>query len=253
VRELIRHIPRPELLANLAMRSLLVYFGAEAVNTTLTDPSDRRFAGKGIALRNALLVGGFSMLLPVLYRLGPKRRGFPWFADAVWISVPVADMAGNSFDLYNSYGLFDSLTHFYGTAAASTLATLAANGRGVTPAPYRWLIAAGTTTFFHVLLELQEYWTDVFFGTHNVEGLEDTEGDLTSGMVGALAGVALGEALVHARSGSAFRDEAARLGATFETLVARGPVGRLVALQGGKDDGAGDPANGQSGTATEGG
>jgi hypothetical protein len=214
------------------MRALLLYFGAEAVQTTLTDPNDRRFAGKGIALRNAVLVGGFSMLLPVLYHLGPKRRGFPWAADALLISVPVADMAGNSLDLYNTRSWFDLLTHFYGTAAVAGLMALAANGRGIQPAPPRWLVATGGTTFFHVLLEIQEYWTDVLFGTHNVEGLEDAEGDLLAGVCGAITGVALAESLASARTGAIASREAARLGATLEPLVRRESLRRLVALHG---------------------
>lgn len=207
------------MLANLCVRALLLFFSVEAIQATVSNPADRRFAGKGIALRNALLVGGFSMLLPVLYCLGPRRHPFPWAADAILISVPVADMAGNSLDLYNNHDSFDLMTHFYGTAAAGGLLALAANGRGVRPAPYRWLVAAGITTFFHVLLEIQEYWTDVIFGTHNVEGLEDTEGDLLAGVCGAVAGVAFAEAL--AARGGRIAVEARRLGATFDPLTKR--------------------------------
>jgi hypothetical protein len=232
VRELFGRVPRPGVLANLAVRALLLFFGAEAIQATISDPNDRRFAGKGIALRNALLVGGFSMLLPMLYRLGPKRRGFPWTADALLISVPVADMAGNSLDLYNSRGWYDSVTHFYGTAVVAGLMALAAHGRGMRPAPPRWFVAAGGTTFFHVLLEIQEYWTDVLFGTHNVEGLEDTEGDLLAGVCGVLAGVAIAETLMSQRAGGHAAREAARLGAALEPLVTRDGIRALVALPG---------------------
>ncbi len=217
--ELFRRGPRLGVLLNVAVRSLLLYFGAEAVQATVSNPRDRRFAGKGIAIRNALLVGAFSMLLPVLYALGPRRHCFPWTSDAILISVPVADMAGNSLDLYNNHDSFDLMTHFYGTAAVSGLMALAANGRGVRPAPYRWLAAAAITTFFHVLLEIQEYWTDVIFGTHNVEGLEDTEGDLLAGMFGSLAGVAFAEAL--AARGGRIAVEARRLAATLDPLARR--------------------------------
>jgi hypothetical protein len=187
----------------------------------LTNPNDRRFSGKGIAMRNALLVGAFSMFLPTLYLLGSKRERFPWAADAVMITVPVADMAGNSLDLYNNHGWYDVLTHFYGTAAVGALVALAANGRAMRPAPFRWLVAVGSTTVLHILLEIQEYWTDVFFGTRNVEGLEDTEGDILAGMCGAISGAALTETLL--ACGLA-RREAKRLGAAFDPLAVKGEM-----------------------------
>jgi hypothetical protein len=239
VRGILDRIPRPGVLANLAVRALLLFFGAEAIQATIFNPNDRRFAGKGIALRNALLVGAFSMLLPLLYFLGDRRRPFPWAADALMISVPVADMAGNSLDLYNSRGWFDLVTHFYGTAAVGGLMALGAHGRGVRPAPSRWFIAAGGTTFLHVLLEIQEYWTDVLFGTHNVEGLEDTEGDLLAGVCGSLTGVALAEILMSQRGGGRAAREAARLGAALEALLSRDGVRRLGLVRG--NDGS-DPA-----------
>ncbi len=240
VRMRLRRVPRLGLLLNLAARALLLYFGAEAIQATVSNPNDRRFAGKGIALRNALLVGAFSMLLPVLHYLGPKRRAFPWAADAVLISVPVADMAGNSLDLYNNYGWYDSVTHFYGTAAVAGLMDLAGNGRNVRPGPYRWLVAASATTFFHVLLEIQEYWTDVIFGTHNVEGLEDTESDLLFGMFGAITGATAAELLFW--WGGHFGAEAARLGSTLEPMARQAERKLLPRRSGGRTPDAADTA-----------
>lgn len=222
LRSMFRGAPRWRVLSNLVVRAMLVYFGGEAIHATLANPRDRRFAGKGIALRNALLVGAFSLLLPVLYQLGPKRRPFPWIADALLITVPVADMAGNSFDLYNREGGFDVITHCYGTGVVAGLVALAARDRGVRPPLARWLLAAGTTTFFHVLLEIQEYWTDVWFGTRNVAGLEDTEGDLLAGICGAVSGVAIAEALTGGRVGRWVAGEAGRLSAALDPLVSRG-------------------------------
>jgi len=178
-------------LASAGVRALVGYFGAEAIGVTASRPEDRRFAGKGIAIRNALLIGGFSLLFPVLHRSSARRAGFPWTADTALLSIPALDMAGNSLDLYNRHGAFDSFAHFYGTAAAAALLALAMEGRAKEPALVRWLVAAGGTTFLHVLLEVQEYWTDVVFGTHNVEGIEDAEGDVLCGICGAVAGTAL--------------------------------------------------------------
>jgi len=250
VRHLLRRVPRLRMLLNACVRALLLYFGVEAIQATILDPDDRRFSGKGIALRNALMVGAFSMFLPALFHLGHKRRGFPWAADALMITVPVADMAGNSLDLYNNYGSFDLMTHFYGTAAVGGLMSLAANGRNIRPAPFRWFLAVSFTTLPHLLLEIQEYWTDIFFGTHNVEGLEDAEGDLLAGIFGAIAGVGIAEALV-ARSGRVAA-EAKRLGATLDPLARRSDRQPLLAFPGGAREaagpgaGSGDPLSGLS-------
>jgi len=210
------------MVTNLGVRALLGYFGAEALKVTITDPSDRRFAGKGIAIRNALLLSGFSLLLPGLYAKSDRRERFPWTSDAVLLTVPVLDMAGNSFDLYNDYGWFDSVAHFYGNAAVGALMTLVMAGRGVESPLVRWLTAAGGTTFLHVLLEMQEYWTGLWFGTHNVEGLEDTEGDLASGWLGTVAGVALAEVSLRGSGRDRIHAEARRLAAAMHKVFSDG-------------------------------
>ena len=48
------------------------------------------------------------------------------------------------------------------------------------------LSAVGVATVGHVLLETQEYLSDVYFGLHNVRGAWDVIGDLTAGVVGTL-------------------------------------------------------------------
>lgn len=198
-------------LTSSGARALIGYFGAEALWVSASRPEDRRFAGKGIALRNALLIGGFSTLLPLLYRSSTRRGGFPWAADAVLLSIPALDMAGNSLDLYNQHEAFDSLAHFYGTTAAAALMALAMEGRASEPHTVRWLVAAGGTTFLHVLLEMQEYWTDVVFDTHNVEGIEDVEGDILWGVCGAVVGTALIALAIRSENRAAFLEEARRL------------------------------------------
>lgn len=206
-------------LANIAFRGALLYFGAEAIKVTATDPGDRRFEGKGIAVRNALLIGAFSLLLPGLYAVGARRRAFPWFSDTVFVSIPFLDMAGNSFDLYNRYGPFDSFTHFYGNFAAAVLMTFALHDDSARPGVLRLLTATTTVSFFHLLLEMQEYWTDELLGTHNVEGILDVEGDLLSGMIGTLAGVAVAATMLSSSIGDSIGAEAARLQATLQPIL----------------------------------
>jgi hypothetical protein len=45
-------------------------------------------------------------------------------------------------------------------------------------------IGFSSANIIHLLLEIQEFLTDVFFGTHNVRGWWDTAGDLGAGLVG---------------------------------------------------------------------
>jgi hypothetical protein len=203
------------VVANLCVRTLMGYFGLEALKVTVVDPNDHRFQGKGIAMRNALVLGAFSTFLPLLYRRNKARRGFPWGADAMLISVPVVDMAGNSFDLYNDTDWFDVLAHLYGNVVGSSLLMLAMEGRNREPRLVRWVVAAGGATFLHVWLEIQEYWTDVFLKTQNVESLEDTEGDILMGACGAIMGVALAELALNGPLREAALAEGRRLAATL--------------------------------------
>ncbi len=86
-------------------------------------------------------------------------------------------MAGNSFNLYDSYFYFDLIPHFHGTGA---LAAVLFGAFGLVP-----LSAIGFGTIIHTLLEIQEFYTDVFFGTHNVRGNFDIVNDLLVGIIGA--------------------------------------------------------------------
>jgi hypothetical protein len=209
---------------NIFVRAALAFFCVDALRVTTSDPADARYAGKGIAVRNALVMAGFCSIVPALFMAGRRKTGYPWIGDALLLSVPALDMVGNWLNLYNRYGLFDTIAHWYGTAATSGLLTLAMAGRAREPRLVRWLVAAGTTTLFHLLLEAQEYWTDVFCGTHNVEGIEDVEGDLGAGVVGAFCGVVAAElALNGLQERAAVVAEAARMGPILDPLLGGSP------------------------------
>jgi hypothetical protein len=87
-------------------------------------------------------------------------------------------MAGNSLNLYNTYEHFDLLPHVHGTGAAAVVL----KGAFGLPA----LSAAGLATMIHVALEGQEYYTDILFGTHNVEGVSDVVNDLIVGLIASV-------------------------------------------------------------------
>jgi hypothetical protein len=165
------------LVLNVALRLHLLYFLAEVLRRR----DDPRFAGKALPVRNALVVGGASLLFPVLHLLRGRRgrRGrFPFWLDDLYLSLFWLDMAGNSLDLYDRYSSFDLLPHAHGTGAVAVVL------RRVLGLPT--LSAVGLANILHLLLEAQEYYTDVLFGTRNVRGVSDTVNDLLAGLAGTV-------------------------------------------------------------------
>lgn len=88
-------------------------------------------------------------------------------------------MAGNSFNLYDTYFYFDLIPHFHGTGAIAAV-LMGAFG-------WAFWVGVGLANIIHMLLEAQEYYTDVFLGTHNVRGGFDVVNDLVVGVVGTIA------------------------------------------------------------------
>ncbi len=155
----------------------------------LRHPHDPRYEGKAIPLRNLLIVGSLSLAFPLLalaQRRRPARhkrrsrglrwRRYPVWSDNLYLSIFWLDMAGNYFDLYDSYKHFDLIPHCYGSGA---LAAVLFNAFDLPP-----LAAFGVANGIHGLLEAQEIFTDVFFGTRNVRGAWDSIGDLGAGLIG---------------------------------------------------------------------
>jgi len=170
-----RRITMRKLLAlvlNIALRALLVLFLADAI----LNADDSRFAGKGIGSRG-LVILPLSLLLPALYLTRRRGEPYPFWMDNLYLSIFALDLAGNSFDLYNSYRHFDLLPHAHGTGAVTVL--------------FAWLLrrpmlsAVGLATVLHIGLEAQEYYSDVLFGLANVRGTWDVVNDLVVGVVGS--------------------------------------------------------------------
>ena len=166
------------IVANVGLRAAMVYFLVEV----FLNPEDPRFAGKAIAPRNAIILGIYSLVFPALHLVRAargRRHDYPWATDALYLSIPALDMAGNSFDLYDRYFYFDLVPHAHGPGAATIVLMEAAR--------MPLLSAFGVVQTLHILMEAQEYYTDVFLGTHNVRGAFDTVNDLLAGVVGAVA------------------------------------------------------------------
>ena len=158
---------------NFAIRLSILYFLGEVF--LLSD--DPRFAGKAIPVRNLIIVLTFSLLFPFFYFIKKRWKKYPFWFDNLYLSLFWLDMAGNSFNLYDSYYYFDLLPHFHGTGAVAVVFYGALR--------FQALSALGLATIIHVLLEAQEYYTDVFFNTHNVRGVFDPINDLVAGILGA--------------------------------------------------------------------
>lgn len=162
------------LILNVLIRLSILYFLGEV----LLFPDDPRFAGKAIPIRNFIIVITFSLLFPFFYFIKKRWKKYPFWWDNLYLSIFWLDMAGNSFNLYDSYFYFDLIPHFHSTAALAAV-LLGAFG-------FAFWGGVGLTNIIHMLLEAQEYYTDVFLGTHNVRGVFDITNDLLAGILGSI-------------------------------------------------------------------
>ena len=162
------------IAVNVALRVALVAFLADAI----LNADDPRFAGKGIGTRGLVILPA-SLLLPALHLTRRRAPEYPWWIDNLYLSIFALDLGGNSFNLYNTYRHFDLLPHAHGTGAITVV--LAHLMR--LPA----LSAIGVANVLHILLEAQEYYSDVMFGLENVRGTWDVVNDLVVGVLGSAA------------------------------------------------------------------
>jgi len=162
------------LVFNILIRLSIIYFLGEV----LLFSDDPRFAGKAIPIRNFIIVISLSLLFPILYFWKNKWGKYPFWWDNLYLSIFWLDMAGNSFNLYDSFFYFDLVPHFHSTAALAAV-LLGAFG-------FAFWSGVGFANIIHMLLEAQEYYTDVFLGTHNVRGTFDVVNDLLVGILGTI-------------------------------------------------------------------
>jgi hypothetical protein len=161
-------------VVNILIHLAMAYFMIEV----FVVPDDPRFAQKAIPIRNLLVVLVFWSVFPISQLVFKKWRRYPVWIESLFLSIFLLDMAGNSFNLYDSYYYFDLIPHFYGPGA---VAVVLASGFAISP-----LGAIGVAGIVHILLEAQEYYTDVWLGTVNVRGLSDTINDLLVGVCGSI-------------------------------------------------------------------
>jgi hypothetical protein len=161
------------VLANVLLRGTILAVLAEA----LLRPHDHRFSGKAIGRRGLVMIP-LSLLVPLVQAARDQGR-YPVWTDNLYLSIFVLDLLGNHFDLYDRYRYFDAIPHAHGTGAATVVLAELFD----TPP----LSAVGLAQLLHIGLEAQEYYSDVWFGLHNVRGTWDTVNDLLAGAVGSAA------------------------------------------------------------------
>ena len=168
------HAPAGKFL-DFLLRIAIVAMSIDAI----VNASDQRFAGKALAPRDVLISLGFAMLFPLFWRLRYRKRqwrDYPWWFDCLYLSLFAFDMAGNSLGLYNTYtGTFNDVTHTYGNGA---LMIVLAGAFGFTT-----LEAMGLTTILHLILQVEEYYGDVFLHTHNIVGMEGEYQQFVGGLI----------------------------------------------------------------------
>lgn len=167
------------VLVNALLRTTMVAVLGEA----LLQPDDPRFRGKAIGTRGLVMLP-LSLLVPLFHGMRRGRRyRYPLWTDNLYLSLFVLDLLGNHFDLYDRYRYFDAIPHAHGTGA---MTVVLAELFDLPP-----LSAVGLAQLAHIGLEAQEYYSDAWFGLHNVRGTWDTVNDLLAGAVGSAAYAAL--------------------------------------------------------------
>jgi hypothetical protein len=173
------------IVLNLLLRASIVAVLAEA----LARPNDHRYAGKAIGKRGLVMIP-LSLAVPAAHALrgraqqgraqhgrAQRVRAYPLWTDNLWLSMFALDLAGNHFDWYDRYRHFDAIPHAHGTGAATVAI---AELLDLPP-----MSAVGAAQLGHILLEAQEYYSDVWFGLRNVRGTWDTVNDLLAGAAGS--------------------------------------------------------------------
>src|SRR5688572_20666478 len=164
--------------AGVLLRLAIVYFAAEVV----LNAGDPRLEVKNLVARNAIVLL-LAFVLPAVQVARRRWERFPVWYDALYLTIFLMDMLGNSLNLFDTHANFDLIPHFHGPGALAVVLA-GAFGSGVGS-------AVALANLVHALLEAQEWLGDWLFDSRNVRGVWDSVRDLAVGLVGSAAYPAL--------------------------------------------------------------
>jgi hypothetical protein len=166
----------------LALKGLLVAL----LLLPLILPELEQYEGKGMSWR-VLVYPLAALFIPVLWRLTGSRSPYPYLADNLIVLPPLLDVLWNTLDAYDQVFWWDDVNHLVNSMIFAAVIGLWA-GRYELGAMIRFLLALGLAMTLNVLWEIGEYEVFIANLSSADNAYEDTIGDLSLDLVGAMLG-----------------------------------------------------------------
>jgi len=184
--------PAPTLVrgANITAKAGLLILVAFAL--AFPDLSNLRDKAAGM---RAIGYPMLALTVPLVWFLYWRERvSFPWLADLMVTITCFTDILGNQMNLYDTVVWFDDWMHFMNTGLlAGAVILLTMHRSSSFGAILERALAFGATAA--IGWELAEFFAFIRFSPERHNGYADTLGDLTLGMLGAIAATAVIHAL----------------------------------------------------------
>lgn len=168
----------PVFWLDVAVKALLVGLLAFGAFSGL-----EQFEGKAFGWR-LVFYPISAILVPAGWWLAGRPRPYPYALDVLLVSPFLVDVAGNTFDLYDTIGWWDDLNHFVNWALLS-LAVGQLVLRFRIPRFETFVIVVGVGAVAAILWELGEYVAFIRNSPELETAYEDTLGDMMLGLAGA--------------------------------------------------------------------
>jgi hypothetical protein len=189
----LRAVRRPPIFwADVAFKAALVGVLAFGALSGLD-----QFEGKAFGWRLATYPIA-AVVVPLGWRLAGRPPPYPYALDMFMVSPFLVDVLGNAFDLYDSIGWWDDLNHFVNWALLSLgVGQLLLRLR--LPRFEMFVLVIGVGAIAAILWELAEYFAFIRHSDELDTAYEDTLGDMTLGLFGAMVAALVTTKLLAAR------------------------------------------------------
>jgi hypothetical protein len=151
-------------------------------------PDLEQYEGKGMSWR-ILVYPLAGVVIPVLWYATGQRSPYPYLADNLLVLPAITDVIWNTLDAYDRVWWWDDVNHLVNSMVFAAVIGLWA-GRYPLGQVVRFSLALGLCMTLQVLWELGEYAVFVANMSTVDNAYEDTIGDLSLDLVGALLGAA---------------------------------------------------------------